>query len=248
MPDKFFWLGAILGWLAGMLVNYLADVLPATRRFSQPYCTRCGKPMKWWDYLIWRPCQNCHARRSIRYWLIQFFYLVAFSILWVHPSTRLGYWSGCLLLIFFGVVFTIDVEHRVVLHQVSIVGGILGLILGFWLHNFWQTIAGGIAGFGLMLALFWGGDVYARWIARRRGQVLEEVALGFGDVNLSGILGLILGWPGIVAGLVFGILAGGVFSLGYIIILLISRKYKPFTAIPYAPFLIFGAAILLFIL
>ena len=248
MPVNLIWFGAILGWIAGILVNYMADVLTMTRRFSQPYCTRCGKPMKWWDYLFWQPCRNWNAKLPIRNWLIQFFYLVVFSILWVHPSTRLGYWIGCLLLVLFGVIFTIDLEHRLVLHQVSIVGGILGLLVGFWLHNIWLTIAGGAAGFGIMLALFYLGDIYARWMARRRGQALDEVALGFGDVSLSGILGLILGWPGIFAGLVFAILAGGVVSLGYIIYLLLSRKYKPFTAIPYAPFLIFGATILLFIL
>jgi len=32
----------------------------------------------------------------------------------------------------------------------------------------------------------------------------DEVALGFGDVNLAGIMGLLLGWPGITAGLVIG--------------------------------------------
>jgi leader peptidase (prepilin peptidase)/N-methyltransferase len=248
MPVNFIWLGAILGWVAGILVNYLADVLPMTRRFSQSYCTHCGKPMKWWNYITWRACLNCHARPTFRDWLVQFFYIVVFSILWIHPSTRLGYWIGSLLLVYFGVVFLIDLEHRLVLHQVSIVGGILGLLIGFWLHNVWQTIAGGAAGFGIMLALYYLGEAYARWMARRRGQALDEVALGYGDVNLSGILGLILGWPGIVAGLVFAILAGGIVSLGYLIYLFISRKYKPFTAIPYAPFLLFGATILLYML
>jgi leader peptidase (prepilin peptidase) / N-methyltransferase len=247
MPIIYIWVGAILGWVAGSLVNYLGDVLPETRHFSQPYCTRCGKPMKWWNYITWRACMDCHAKRPLRDWLVQLFFIVAISFLWIHPSTRLGFWIGSLLLIYFGVVFIIDLEHRLVLHQVSIVGGILGLLIGFWLHNAWQTIAGGAAGFGIMLALYYLGEVYARWMARRRRQALDEVALGYGDVNLSGVLGLILGWPGIIAGLVFAILAGGIVSLGYIIFLLIAKKYKPFTAIPYAPFLLFGATILLYV-
>ena len=235
-----------MGWLAGNLVNYLGDVLPSTRHFSQPYCTRCGKPATWWNYLTWRSCVNCHMKRSIRNWLFQIFYVVAFSALWFHPSTRLGYWIGSLLLIYFGVVFLIDLEHRLVLHQVSIAGAAIGLLVGIWLHNIWETIAGGAAGFGIMLALYYLGEVYSRWMARRRGQELDEVALGFGDVNLSGVLGLILGWPGIVVGLVFTILTGGLFSLSYLIFLFIAKKYKPFTAIPYAPFLLIGATILLY--
>jgi leader peptidase (prepilin peptidase) / N-methyltransferase len=246
MPVEFIWFGAILGWLAGNLVNYLGDVLPMTRHFSQPYCTRCGNPMTWSNYFLWHSCKNCEARRPLRDWLFQLFYVATFSALWIHPSSRLGYWIGSLLLVYFGVVFLIDLEHRLVLHQVSIVGGVLGFGVGIWLHNPWETIVGGAAGFGIMLTLYYLGEVYARWMARRRGQTLDEVALGFGDVNLSGVLGLILGWPGIVVGIVFAILAGGLFSLSYIIFLFISKKYKPFTAIPYAPFLILGAMILLF--
>jgi len=246
MPVDFIWVGAILGWVAGILVNYLGDVLPMTRHFSQPYCTRCGDPRTFWNYISWHPCVSCNARRPLRDWLFQLFYVVAFSILWVHPSVRLGYWIGSLLFVFFGIVFLIDYEHRLVLNQVSIAGGILGLVVGIWLHNTWETIVGGAAGFGIMLVLYYIGEVYARWMARKRGQELDEVALGFGDVNLSGVLGLILGWPGIVVGIVFAILAGGFFSLGYIIFLFIAKKYKPFTAIPYAPFLIIGAMILLY--
>ena len=37
----------------------------------------------------------------------------------------------------------------------------------------------------------------------------EDVALGFGDVHLSGILGLLLGWPGITGGLFVAIILGG---------------------------------------
>jgi len=75
----------------------------------------------------------------------------------------------------------------------------------------------------------------------------DEVALGFGDVNLSGILGMLLGWPAIVVGLFFGILAGGVVSLVIILWMLISKKYRAFTAIPYAPFLILGAIFLIYL-
>jgi leader peptidase (prepilin peptidase) / N-methyltransferase len=247
MSVNFIWVGAILGWAAGNLINYLSDVLPMTRRLSQSYCAQCGKPKKWWDYISWRPCSDCHAKRPLRDWLVLLFYIVAFSILWIHPSGRLGYWVGCLLLIYFGVVFLIDLEHRLVLNEVSIAGGILCLIIGFWLHNIWQTLAGGAAGFGIMLGLYYLGEVYTRWMARRRGQESDEVALGYGDVTLSGILGLILGWPGIIGGLIFAIFAGGLVSLAFIVFLLIAKKYKPFTAIPYAPFLIFGATILLYL-
>ena len=163
------------------------------------------------------------------------------------PPSRLGLWVGLLLLMFFGVVAVIDLEYRVVLDQVSLAGVVLGLTTGYWLHGLWPTIIGGLAGFAIMLLLYYTGIWYTRWITRKRGQETEaEVALGFGDVNLSGILGLILGWPGIVAGLLLAIILGGGASLFFIIVLLVRRRWRPLMAIPYAPFLVVGAGILLY--
>jgi leader peptidase (prepilin peptidase)/N-methyltransferase len=162
------------------------------------------------------------------------------------PSTRLGFGPGYLLLAYFGIVAVIDLEHRMILDQVSLTGAVLTLAVGFWLHGLAYTFLGAIAGFGIMYILYYTGIWYSRWVSRRRGQEESEVALGFGDVNLGGVLGLLLGWPGIVAGLLLAIIIGGVFSLVYIVSLLIRRKWQPFMAIPYAPFLLLGAGLLLY--
>jgi leader peptidase (prepilin peptidase)/N-methyltransferase len=90
------------------------------------------------------------------------------------------------------------------------------------------------------------GELFAKWMARRRGEAMSEVALGFGDVNLAGVLGLLLGWPGIVLGLFLAILLGGAVSLIYILGAIIFRRYSVFTAIPYGPFLVASGVILLF--
>jgi leader peptidase (prepilin peptidase)/N-methyltransferase len=172
--------------------------------------------------------------------------LVTSLFFWHYPSFRLGYWVGLLLLVYMGVVAVIDLEYRVVLFPVSIVGAVAGLALGIWLRGAWVTVLGGLAGFGVMFGLYYLGDLFARWMARMRGKVLDEVALGFGDVMLSGVLGLILGWPGIVAGLVLAILLGGVVSMVYIVYRMIRHSYQPFIAIPYAPFLIIGTILLLY--
>ena len=66
------------------------------------------------------------------------------------------------------------------------------------------------------------------------------------DVILGGILGLILGWPGIVAGLVLGILIAGLVSFLYLVGMALIRRYQAFTAIPYGPFLVASALLLLF--
>ena len=96
-----------------------------------------------------------------------------------------------------------------------------------------------------MLAFYFLGEVFVRFMSKRRNETIEEVALGFGDVNLAGITGLLLGWPGIILGLLFAILAGGLVSLLIVIGMLIRRQYKAFSAIPYGPFMILSILVLL---
>jgi leader peptidase (prepilin peptidase)/N-methyltransferase len=248
MPASLVWVGVVLGGIAGLLVSYLSDVLPVTRSFSQPYCYKCTYLKAWGDYLLWKRCRTCYA---LRYWgdyAILVFYLISGALLWIHPSRQLGFWAGLALLIFLGVVFVIDVKHRLVLHPVSLFGAAIGLAFGIWKHGWLATLGGGAAGFVIMLGLYYLGDWYARWMARRRGQEFNDVALGFGDVNLSGIMGLLLGWPGIFVGLLATILIGGLFSLAYLLGSLLLRKYQHFMAIPYAPFLVLAIVLFLYII
>ncbi len=72
------------------------------------------------------------------------------------------------------------------------------------------------------------------------------MAFGFGDVTLAGLIGLVVGWPAVVLALLVGILAAGVFSLGYLLVMLARRRYTAFTAIPYGPFLILGASLVFY--
>jgi leader peptidase (prepilin peptidase)/N-methyltransferase len=162
------------------------------------------------------------------------------------PAPSLGVYGGLLWLVYFGVVAVIDLEHRLILHPVSIAGAVLGLVFGWIYRGFPVTITGGAAGFGFMLIFYFLGDLFVRFLARQRGEEIEEVALGFGDVNLSGVIGLLLGWPGVVAGLFLAILIGGVVSGFFLLIQMARKKYQAFQALPYGPFIVLSALFLLF--
>jgi len=236
----------LLGWLAGYLVNYLSDVLPATRSFSQPLCSKCGKPFSWRAWLFLRGCQACGAGRSLRTYIVQLAMLTGSLFVWFAPPARLNFSLALALLTYLGIVFVIDLEHRLILHPVSLAGALLGFGIGVYAHGLIPTLLGGAFGFGVMLILYFLGGVFARYMSKRRGEEIDEVALGFGDVNLCGITGLLLGWPVILAGLLFTILAGGVASLLVIFAMLIRKQYQAFTPIPYAPFLILSILFYLF--
>jgi len=239
---------AILGWAAALLVNYLSDILPARRKLTSPVCTQCAANFSWIDYLLLKNCSNCGAKRSKRTWLTQILGVVASVYLWFFPPKGLGFGLGFFLLVYLAVVLIIDLEHRLVLHPVSYFGVALGLLVGTKLHGFGNALLGGLAGFGIMFSLYYLGVLFARWLSKRRGETVVEEgdALGFGDVNLAGILGLMLGWPLISVGVLMAILAGGLVSLILVLGMLAFKRYQAFSAIPYAPFLIFGAVFLLY--
>jgi len=150
-------------------------------------------------------------------------------------------------MVYFALVAVIDIEHRLILHPVSLVGAVLGAISGTVLHGFLPTLLGGAAGFAIMLVLYLLGVVFLKWVSRRRGEPVDEVALGFGDVNLGGINGLLLGWPGIIAGLFLAILIGGLISGLYLVYQLVRRRYRAFAALPYGPFLILSVLYLVYL-
>ncbi len=55
-----------------------------------------------------------------------------------------------------------------------------------------------------------------------------------------------MGWPVIIIGLFVAVFIGGLFSLVYLVLMLIVRRYHLFTALPYGPYLVAGAVIILY--
>jgi prepilin signal peptidase PulO-like enzyme (type II secretory pathway) len=170
------------------------------------------------------------------------------AMLWMmfYPPARVPLWIGVPVLIFLAVIGVIDYEYRVVLFQTSVVGALICFVAGTFLHGLWITLAGGAIGFVIMLSIYYMGVGFTKLMAKIRKTEYSDVALGFGDVTLSGILGLVLGWPGITLGLLTAILLGGLASAIYLVFSLFNHKYRITQSIPYAPFLVIGTIILLF--
>jgi leader peptidase (prepilin peptidase)/N-methyltransferase len=178
--------------------------------------------------------------------VVEAFYIVASITITLHPPERVGYLLGLIILVYFGVVALIDLEYRIIMHPVSLAGAVLGFGVGIIRVGWERAIIGGVAGFGIMWALYMLGIFLIKLIDRMRGRPVNDVALGFGDVNLSGVLGLMLGWPSILVGLIIAVLIGGLVSLVYLAIMLVTRRYQAFMALPYGPFLVMGAVLLIY--
>ncbi len=235
------------GALVGILLNYLADVLPVEHKFSLPVCKHCGQTYSLHNYLFSFHCPNCKAKPGMRYWLVLIL-SVLFSVLLVFfPLEPFTYWASLPLLAFLGLIVIIDIEHRAVLFETDFVGMGLGLIYGWILHGLWITLLGGLLGAAIMLGLYYLGILFNRVVGKMRNQEIEEVALGLGDVFVSGYLGLISGVQHVPALIILAVLLAGLFAIIYLIVKAIAKKYSAFSAIAYAPFLIAALLILFYL-
>jgi leader peptidase (prepilin peptidase)/N-methyltransferase len=105
-----------------------------------------------------------------------------------------------------------------------------------------------LAAVGLPLASALGRDWTRLWVALVMGALLYGLfwvlwffgGLGYGDVNLIGLVGLYLGWLGATvadAGVLLGTLAASLYYVGKLLLRKATRK----TELAYGPYLIAGA-------
>lgn len=236
-PEILLVTSAILGWIFSAIINYLADVLPLYRKLTISACEDCHSEFGIGRYLLNRPCSVCGKTVSLRHRIVSSaVFLITILIATYFIQSPLIIVQGVFVFLFFSLIIIIDIEHHLILHLVSLFGALGMGIIGYERHGGLVTFLGGVAGFGLMFLLYLIGIWFGRLLSKRRGTPVEE-GLGFGDVTLAGVCGLLLGWPGIIIGLFFGILLGGFYSLILIVFSLIRKEYKPYRTIPYGPFI-----------
>jgi len=202
---------------------------------------------------LFQRCTNGHPR-TLRVWITQIIMVALSFYIYLNPPIDFGYWAGVILLIYFGIVFVIDMEHKLILHPTSIFGSLLALVLGTISNGLVTTLVGGLTGLLIMLAVYYFGVLFARLRARRmQAQGMEaddEEALGQGDVILVTVLGFLVGgWEMIFFLVIISVLLGGIVSLTMILGLMITRRYNSnamMIFIPFGPYFILGAGLIVY--
>jgi prepilin signal peptidase PulO-like enzyme (type II secretory pathway) len=143
----------------------------------------------------------------------------------------------------FSLISIIDIEHRLVLWRVVAPAAIVIAAMQVVNHGFWKTLWGGLCGYGLVLGMFLLGQLFSLGLARLKGQALDEVAFGGGDVNLAALVGLAVGWPEMLLALLVTVFSAGVFAMLFLLVQIVRRRYNPYTPFAYGPFFVLGAAV-----
>lgn len=237
----------VLGLLVGSFLNVVVWRVPRGESVVHPpsHCPGCGRPVRPRDnvpvlsWLLLRGrCRDCAEPISRRYPLVEaatglLFGLVAW---WAGPSWVL---PAVLYLVAISVALAlIDVEHRrlpdaIVLPSYPVV--LVLLALASWNPGGaadWGSLVRAVVGGAIMGAVY-----FVLWFAYPRG-------MGFGDVKLAGVLGMVLAWFGVaelVVGWFAAFLLGGLWGLG----LMVARRAGRKTQVPFGPWMLLGALVAL---
>jgi leader peptidase (prepilin peptidase)/N-methyltransferase len=236
---------ALLGLVVGSFLNVVIYRVPRDESIIRPRsaCPACGIPIRERDnipiisWLVLRGrCRDCKAPISARYPLVE----LACGALFAGTAARFGHrWDlPAFLALFAGLLALscIDVERmilpkKIVYPLTALVGALLLLAAaetGRW-HEFLV---------GLICAVAWFVVFFGLNLASPR-------ILGFGDVRLSFVLGLSLGWLGI-GYVLLGFFAANLIGATIGVILIATKRMDRQSRIPYGVFLAAGCAFAVF--
>lgn len=240
---------AIAGLAVGSFLNVVIHRLPLMMADARPHnfdlfrprsaCPHCGHPLTWAENVpllsfisLRGRCAHCGAKISMRYPVVEMLVaLIAVVVAW-----RLGVgWTALAAFTFVCAcvcIAFIDAEHLVIPDAITIPLIVAGLLINAagMFAPFSSAALGAVAGFAALWATYWA----VRLLVRRE-------AMGFGDFKLFAAIGAWLGWQMLPLTLFVACVAGSVVGLA----LRESGRIDRGTKLPFAPFLVFGAVVML---
>lgn len=254
------WLIFILGTAVGSFLNVVIDRGPQGRTAlnGRSACDFCHTPLLWWElipvlgfFLVRGHCRTCHQKLSWQYPLVEaatgmifvglLFYLSLLSSplsLSYQPLSPLNlplspltvdFWVRYLFwtVLFSGLLALAITDLKYGLLPDAVVGPLVLWVLVGRLGGL------GRLGVSLLVGLAIAGFfAFLIWLTHGRG-------MGWGDVKLGFLLGLVGGWPSAVVGLLISFLTGAIVG----IILILAGKKSLKETLPFGPFLICGSVV-----
>jgi leader peptidase (prepilin peptidase) / N-methyltransferase len=232
----------LLGCCVGSFLNVCIYRLPQDLSIVAPrsYCPQCRAPIHGYDnipllsYLLLRgKCRNCGAKISWRYPLVEALSGAFAVALFVKCGFGVNFFSYSAFTAALLVITFIDLDHRIIPDLISLPGIGIGFLLSFFEPSLSvkDSLIGLVAG---------GGSLYLVAVAYEA--LTKREGMGGGDVKLLAMIGAWLGWKAVLFTLFFASLSGTVIGGGA----MLAQKQGRYSAIPFGPFLAFGALAYLF--
>ncbi|HEX2915867.1 MAG TPA: prepilin peptidase [Chloroflexia bacterium] len=243
-------LAALAGLLAGWITNVLAQRFPIAERplFGPLHCVRSGEKLSLFDtlpvlgYALQRGrCRHCGKPLPWRFPLVEILLALAFMLAWPQYENQplYVYLVNLFYIFLLATIGLIDWRFRLIFPIMIWAGCLFGLIVAVLGGAHPDNMLPDGLGSVLLGAAFGGGIFYfiylvALGIYRRR-------ALGFGDVLLAILIGVVLGFPRCASALFLGAVLGGVVAIGFF--LFGGKKWRDF--VPYGTTLCLGVILII---
>lgn len=232
----------LFGMIVGSFLNVCICRMPKDESVVSPpsHCPICDYRIRWYDnipvisYLALRGrCRGCGTRISIQYPIVELLNGILTFLLFLRFGPTLTFAALFLFCSALVVITFIDIEHQIIPDEISLSGIVLGFLFSFILpgHGWLSAVLGILLGGGSLLFV-----AYAyQWLTGKEG-------MGGGDIKLLAMMGAFLGWKSIPFIVLASSLVGSV--IGVSIMLLQKKDSK--LAIPFGPYLAFGAVLYIF--
>lgn len=172
-------------------------------------------------------CRYCQASIPRRILWVELGTGIMFAFLWwqygLTPELGIMSFYLCLLI----VILVIDLEQGLILNKVVYPAAAIALIIAALTSNpgIVKVLIGGGVGLAIMLIV----------------ALVFKGGIGWGDVKMAGLVGLITGFPLVLLSLLLSVIGGG---LAATVLLLLKVKQRK-QAIPFGPFLSIGTMLTL---
>ncbi len=224
----------VFGLVVGSFLNVLIDRIPKGENviWMRSHCDFCKKPLRWYElvpvfsFLIQGGrCRRCHKRLSLQYPLIELATAAGFIFLVSLPMSSIVLVLASGILCVSIVLFVIDCKYFILPDP------LVGVLFLFSLANLYMESPADRA-VALASGMFAGLGFLLLWL------LTKQKGLGFGDVKLVTVLGLLLGYPNTIIMLYIAFLTGAIWG----VILLVAQKAGLKSRVAFGPFLFLGAA------
>ncbi len=263
-----FTIGACIGSFLNVCIYRLPKDLSIVRPSS--FCPKCKACIKWYDnipilsYIILRgKCRSCHTRISFRYLIVELITGLLFVFLYNKFFLSSDFFKFAFFFSLLIVVSAIDIDYHAIPVYLCFIGVVVGLFFALYdsvlelnagiIYNLAiiEALKNLIFGFGFTYFFKFIGDIgLALYLALRKKDSIEgeKEAIGLGDVDFMGMVGVFLGAKTVVV----TFFIAPFIALFYSVFALIFKKSH---LIPYLPYLsiatfitfIWGDSILKFI-
>lgn len=224
----------VLGAAVGSFINVVADRLPEGKSIISPpsSCPECQHRLSTADlfpilsYLLLKGrCRYCKTAIPIRLFLVELGMAALFTFLYWHYGFSWNLAIAAFYSCLFVVLLVIDLERSILPNKIVYPGMVIVLAVAVVAElvpamiqpGIKSAAIGGAIGFGLLLL----------------AALISRGGMGWGDVKLAGLIGLVTGFPLIFLAMFLAITSGGLTAAILLLLKIKGRK----DMIPFGPFL-----------